>query len=32
MALSNINPCQEPLSTRQEVEWWAIMEEVFHCD
>ena len=26
------DPCQEPLSTRQEVEWWAIMEEVFHCD
>jgi L-rhamnose mutarotase len=26
------DPCQEPLSTRKEGEWWAIMEEVFHCD
>ncbi len=25
-------PCQDPLSTRQEGEWWANMEEVFHCD
>jgi len=24
-------PCQEPLSTRSEGEWWADMEEVFHC-
>ncbi len=24
--------CQEPLPTRQEGEWWASMEEVFHCD
>ena len=26
------DPCQEPLSTRKEGEWWATMEEVFHCD
>ncbi len=26
------DPCQEPLPTRQEGEWWASMEEVFHCD
>ncbi len=25
-------PCQEPLETRAEGEWWAEMEEVFHCD
>jgi len=25
-------PCQEPLETRKEGEWWADMEEVFHCD
>jgi L-rhamnose mutarotase len=25
-------PCQEPLSTRKEGEWWASMEEVFHLD
>ena len=25
-------PCQEPLSDRDEGEWWADMEEVFHCD
>ena len=24
--------CQEPLKTRAEGEWWANMEEVFHCD
>ncbi len=26
------NPCQEPLKTRAEGEWWASMEEVFHCE
>jgi L-rhamnose mutarotase len=26
------DPCQEPLLARKEGEWWAIMEEVFHCD
>jgi L-rhamnose mutarotase len=26
------DPCQEGLSTRQPGEWWANMEEVFHCD
>ena len=25
-------PCQEPLETRAEGEWWADMEEVFHTD
>ena len=24
-------PCTEPLETRAEGEWWASMEEVFHC-
>lgn len=23
-------PCQEPLSSRDEGEWWAAMEEIFH--
>ena len=26
------DPCQVPLETRQEDEWWASMEEVFHHD
>lgn len=25
-------PCQEPLETRKEGEWWSMMEEVFHLD
>ena len=25
-------PCQQPLATRKEGEWWAMMEEVFHHD
>jgi L-rhamnose mutarotase len=25
-------PCQSPLETRDEGEWWANMEEVFHQD
>jgi L-rhamnose mutarotase len=25
-------PCQQPLETRQEGEWWANMDEVFHQD
>ncbi len=25
-------PCQDPIETRKEGEWWASMEEVFHCD
>ncbi|MDH5439762.1 MAG: L-rhamnose mutarotase [Candidatus Bathyarchaeota archaeon] len=25
-------PMQEPLETREEEEWWANMEEVFHTD
>ncbi len=24
-------PCQVPLETRAEGQWWASMEEVFHC-
>jgi L-rhamnose mutarotase len=26
------DPCQEPLETRKEGEWWARMEEMFHQD
>lgn len=25
-------PCQEPLTTRKQGEWWAMMDEVFHLD
>lgn len=25
-------PCQKPLETRKEGEWWAMMEHVFHMD
>ena len=25
-------PCHEPLETRSAGEWWAGMEELFHCD
>ncbi len=25
-------PCQNPLPSRKEGEWWAGMEEVFHCE
>lgn len=25
-------PCHEPFADRQPDEWWASMEEVFHCD
>jgi L-rhamnose mutarotase len=25
-------PCQQPLATRKEGEWWAMMDEVFHHD
>ncbi len=25
-------PCQEPLASRPEGDWWSSMEEVFHCD
>ena len=25
-------PCQKPLDGRGPDEWWASMEEVFHCD
>ena len=25
-------PCQKPLASRAPDEWWATMEEVFHCD
>lgn len=25
-------PCQKPLDARADGEWWAAMEEVFHCD
>lgn len=26
------DPCQKPLSDRVSGEWWAGMQEVFHCD
>jgi L-rhamnose mutarotase len=26
------DPCQEALESRKPGEWWASMEEVFHCD
>lgn len=26
------DPCQKPLETRAQGEWWAMMEEVFHHD
>lgn len=29
---SECMPCQEPFVDRAEGEWWAGMEEVFHCD
>ena len=25
-------PCQRPLESRTPEDWWASMEEVFHCD
>lgn len=25
-------PCQDPLESRADNEWWAVMEEVFHTD
>lgn len=25
-------PCQDPIATRGQGEWWANMAEVFHCD
>jgi len=25
-------PCHDPLDSRQAGEWWADMEELFHCD
>ncbi len=27
-----VKPMQEPLDTRQDGEWWADMEELFHLD
>ena len=26
------DPCQQPLQSRQDDEWWCMMEEVFHHD
>lgn len=26
------SPCQQPMEDRKEGEWWAEMEEVFHCE
>lgn len=25
-------PCQEPLTTRKDGEWWSMMDEIFHHD
>ena len=25
-------PCQQPLESRKDDEWWAMMEDVFHLD
>lgn len=30
--LARCEPCQLPLANREEGEWWASMEEVFHLD
>ena len=30
--LTFTDPCQLPLETRKEGEWWSIMEEVYHLD
>ena len=29
---THCKPCQQPLAWCDEGEWWANMEEVFHCD
>ena len=29
---THCKPCQQPVPTRAEGEWWAALEEVFHCD
>ena len=29
---THCKPCQAPLETRKPGEWWADMEEVFHCE
>lgn len=29
---SHCKPCQDPIPTRAPGEWWANLEEVFHCD
>ena len=26
------DPCQQPVETAKEGEWWAAMEEIFHAD
>lgn len=26
------DPCQQPLDSRKDGEWWSVMEEVFHHD
>jgi len=30
--LALTDPCQEPLETRKQGEWWAYMEEIYHND
>ena len=29
---THCGPCQQPLDTRSEGEWWAMMDEVFHTE
>src|SRR5690349_24236379 len=30
--LALTDPCQQPLASAKDGEWWAVMEEVFHLD
>lgn len=30
--LAQTDPCQQPLASAKEGEWWSLMEEVFHLD
>ena len=29
---SHCKPCQQPVATAREGEWWSVLEEVFHWD
>ncbi len=28
---THCEPCQQPIPTRAEGDWWTVLEEVFHC-